>query len=102
MANYLCNDLGMDTITCGNLFALLMDLFDLDIIGADQLDGNSLVGEDIAAPRLFQESLADGKQGGAAMSKERFEKVRAMYYAARGWSIDGVPSEEKLKALDLI
>jgi aldehyde:ferredoxin oxidoreductase len=42
MANYLCNDLGMDTITCGDLFALLMDLFDLGIIDSDQLDGYSM------------------------------------------------------------
>jgi len=42
MANYLCNDLGMDTITCGNIFALLMDLFDLGIISAQDLDGHSM------------------------------------------------------------
>jgi aldehyde:ferredoxin oxidoreductase len=42
MANYLCNDLGMDTITCGDIFALLMDLQELGIIGADDLDGYSL------------------------------------------------------------
>ena len=41
-ANYLCNDLGMDTITCGNLFALLMDLYDLGIIDSSQLDGVSM------------------------------------------------------------
>ena len=270
MANYLCNDLGMDTITCGNLFAFLMDLVDLGIIDADQLDGHAMqwgdheamislipkiaaregigdllaegsyraaekwgpealervihskkqeypgyesrrtfatgfslvtsnrgachlraamyvneifmgefkedafennlatlldkehfmtiadsfltckfgmrnaqytwpvltelhdaltgfgfteedlkrageriwnlerhfnvregVGEDIAAPRLFQENLADGKPGGEAMSSERFKKVRAIYYDARGWSSDGVPSAEKLEELDL-
>lgn len=42
MANYLCNDLGMDTITCGNLFALLMDLFELGIIGKEALGGRSM------------------------------------------------------------
>lgn len=42
MANYLCNDLGLDTITCGDTMALLMDLQDLGIIGADQLDGHDL------------------------------------------------------------
>lgn len=36
MANYLCNDLGMDTIACGNLFALVMDLYDLGIVNKDQ------------------------------------------------------------------
>jgi aldehyde:ferredoxin oxidoreductase len=42
MANHLCNDLGMDTISCGDVFALLMDLFDLGIIGKEQLDGYSM------------------------------------------------------------
>ena len=42
MANYLCNDLGMDTISCGNLFAFLMDLYDLGIINEDHLDGYSM------------------------------------------------------------
>jgi aldehyde:ferredoxin oxidoreductase len=41
-ANLLCNDLGMDTITCGNLFALLMDLYDLNIIDRNHLDGVSM------------------------------------------------------------
>lgn len=39
MANYLCNDFGIDTISCGNIFGLLMDLSDLRIIGPSQLDG---------------------------------------------------------------
>jgi len=39
MANYLCNDLGLDTISCGDIFAFLMDLFDLGIIDAARLDG---------------------------------------------------------------
>lgn len=40
--NYLCNDLGMDTISCGNLFAWLMDLYDSGIIDQDSLDGVSM------------------------------------------------------------
>ena len=59
------------------------------------------VGEDIAAPRLFQENLDDGKLGGEAISRERFETVRVMYYKARKWDADGRPTEEKLKELDL-
>lgn len=39
MANWLCNDFGIDTISCGQVFALLMDLYDLGIVGADDLDG---------------------------------------------------------------
>ncbi len=42
MANLLCNDLGMDTITCGNIFAWLMDLYESGIIAARDLDGASM------------------------------------------------------------
>lgn len=49
MANYLCNDLGMDTISCGDIFALLMDLQDLGIIGPGDLDGHSLTWGDHAS-----------------------------------------------------
>jgi len=42
MANLLCNDLGMDTITCGNIFAWLMDLYDSGIISAEDLDGTPM------------------------------------------------------------
>ncbi len=39
MANYLCNDFGLDTISCGDTFALLMDLFESGIIKEADLDG---------------------------------------------------------------
>jgi len=39
MANLLCNDLGMDTITCGNTCAWLMDLYASGIIADSDLDG---------------------------------------------------------------
>lgn len=42
MANYLCNDLGLDTISCGDTFAFLMDLYDLGIVDNKKLDGVSL------------------------------------------------------------
>lgn len=42
MANLLCNDLGMDTITCGNIFAWLMDLYESGLIAARDLDGVSM------------------------------------------------------------
>ena len=42
MANYLCNDLGLDTISCGDTFALLMDLFELGMIKATDLDGYAM------------------------------------------------------------
>ncbi len=39
MANLLCNDLGMDTITCGNTCAWLMDLYESGIIADSDVDG---------------------------------------------------------------
>jgi aldehyde:ferredoxin oxidoreductase len=42
MANLLCNDLGMDTITCGNIFAWLMDLQASGIVTPADLDGVSM------------------------------------------------------------
>lgn len=42
MANYLCNDLGLDTISCGDTIALVMDLFELGIVKEADLDGISL------------------------------------------------------------
>ena len=48
-ANYLCNDLGMDTISCGNILGLLMDLCDLGIIGPSQLEGMTFKWGDHAA-----------------------------------------------------
>ena len=56
-------------------------------------------GEDMVASRLFNENLDDGKQGGEAISKERFLKARTLYYNTRGWNEDGKPTAEKLKAL---
>jgi aldehyde:ferredoxin oxidoreductase len=56
---------------------------------------------DMPAPRLFQENLDDGQKGGEAISKERFLEALDLYYTARGWSKDGVPSAEKLMELGL-
>ena len=59
------------------------------------------IGEDIAPPRFFKEDLDDGQGGGKAMDKERFIKARALYYRARGWDLNGVPTPEKCRELGL-
>ena len=59
------------------------------------------VEEDIAAPRLFNENLEDGKKGGEAIGKERFIKARSLYYAVRDWDEKGIPSDNKLEELGL-
>ena len=59
------------------------------------------VGEDMVPPRLFSENLDDGKQGGEAISRERFLQAREKYYQIRGWNSEGVPSPEKLNELGI-
>ena len=78
MANYLCNDLGMDTITCGDIFALLMDLQYLGIIGPRDLDGHSLAWGDHASmiamiPKIARrEGIGDLLAEGSYRAAERW------------------------------
>ena len=41
-ANYMCNDLGLDTVSTGGIIAFLMDLIDRGKIKASDLDGIEL------------------------------------------------------------
>jgi aldehyde:ferredoxin oxidoreductase len=76
MANLLCNDLGMDTITCGNIFAWLMDLYESRVITARDLDGASMqwgqhesimaLIPKIAARQGVGDALAEGSYRAAA------------------------------------
>ena len=76
MANLLCNDLGMDTITCGNICAWLMDLQESGIITPADLDGTSMrwgqhesimaLIPKIAARRGIGDMLAEGSYRAAA------------------------------------
>ncbi|WP_336036925.1 aldehyde ferredoxin oxidoreductase family protein [Halobacterium yunchengense] len=54
-----------------------------------------------ALPDAMTEPLPDGPAAGAALSRERFDAMLDAYYDARGWSADGVPTEETLDRLDL-
>ena len=42
IANHLCNDYGMDTISCSSVIALMYDLFNKDRITMDDVDGLEL------------------------------------------------------------
>ena len=37
----------------------------------------------------------------ARIGRESYEKMLDEYYTLRGWDLDGVPSKEKIKELDL-
>ncbi|MFB6092729.1 MAG: aldehyde ferredoxin oxidoreductase family protein [Haloquadratum sp.] len=56
---------------------------------------------DEALPAAFTRPLSGGPAGGEAIDTEWFDRLRRRYYAARGWSRDGVPSRELLERLDL-
>jgi aldehyde:ferredoxin oxidoreductase len=54
--------------------------------------------DDTLPPRLTQEPLPDGPAKGHVCHLEEMLKD---YYPSRGWTQDGVPTQETLKALDL-
>ena len=54
--------------------------------------------DDSLPPRLTQDPLPDGPAKGSVC---HLEAMLAEYYQIRGWSSDGIPTEEKLKELGL-
>ncbi|RLM53849.1 aldehyde ferredoxin oxidoreductase [Halobellus sp. Atlit-31R] len=56
---------------------------------------------DEALPAAFQRPLAGGPADGRAIDSTWFERLRRRYYAARGWSAEGVPTGALLDRLDL-
>lgn len=47
------------------------------------------------------DALPDALDTNGALSRDRFEAMLDAYYAARGWSADGIPARETLERLDL-
>jgi len=58
--------------------------------------------DDDLPERVFSDPIPKGKSKGCVLNREEFEKMLDEYYAARGWSINGVPTKAKLTALDLL
>jgi aldehyde:ferredoxin oxidoreductase len=50
--------------------------------------------DDDTLPALFEEPLDGGPAAGRAVDREAFESMLDAYYAARGWSADGLPTPE--------
>jgi aldehyde:ferredoxin oxidoreductase len=58
--------------------------------------------DDILPPKFWQkETLGPSKNMRAFINKEDFEKSLDEYYTLRGWSDDGVPTEETIRKLGL-
>jgi aldehyde:ferredoxin oxidoreductase len=60
---------------------------------------NGITRQDEKIPeRALEEQLEKDE---AYIGRERFEKMLTEYYELRGWDTNGIPTREKLKALDL-
>ena len=49
----------------------------------------------------MEEPLPEGVAKGQMITKNMLDEMLGEYYALRGWSENGVPTQEKLKELDL-
>jgi len=56
--------------------------------------------DDVLPKRLLHEPLPDGPSKGQVVDPEQFKKMLEEYYKLRGW-VDGVPTPEKLKELEI-
>lgn len=57
--------------------------------------------DDIIAKRFMTEPLAEGAQKGAIITPDYFKGMLDSYYEARGWTSEGIPTNEKLIELNL-
>jgi aldehyde:ferredoxin oxidoreductase len=51
--------------------------------------------------RFYEEKIPEGPSQGAVLDKGEVDKVLDEYYRLRGWNAFGIPSEEKLRELEL-
>jgi aldehyde:ferredoxin oxidoreductase len=57
--------------------------------------------DDDTLPSTFEDPLPDGPAAGRSIDRGTFEAMLDAYYAARGWSTDGLPTAETVSRLDL-
>ncbi len=78
LANYLCNELGMDTISFGNTVGLAMELFERGVIGRRQTKGLELrfgssgILEKLASQTAFQRDFGRDIALGAKRLAEKY------------------------------
>ncbi len=56
---------------------------------------------DIPPARVYEEKLTGGSTDGGILEREKIEAMLDDYYNLRGWTNDGIPTEQKLKELGL-
>jgi aldehyde:ferredoxin oxidoreductase len=57
--------------------------------------------DDSLPSRVFDDPVLDGCAKGAHLVKDEFDSMLDEYYAARGWTADGVPTKRKIVELGL-
>jgi len=78
LANYRCNDLGMDTISFGNTVGLMMELFETGVIGQKDTGGLDLkfgthgLIEDLAEATAHRRGMGEAISQGAARGAKRY------------------------------
>jgi aldehyde:ferredoxin oxidoreductase len=58
--------------------------------------------EDDELPPVLQEPIENGPNAGSAVDPETFERLLDLYYGARRWGPNGLPTEEAIERLDLV
>jgi aldehyde:ferredoxin oxidoreductase len=57
--------------------------------------------DDYPPSAIFDRALPEGPAAGKNFTREEYDAALSEYYRLRGWTEDGVPTEEKLEALGL-
>jgi aldehyde:ferredoxin oxidoreductase len=57
--------------------------------------------DDVLPERVFKDPLSSGIAQGKLINRDDFEKMLEEYYDLRGWDKNGIPTQEKCRALGL-
>jgi len=76
--NTLCNKYGLDTVSTGNILALLMDLYDRKIITKKDTDGVSMVWGDTESMITMIHKIARGEGVGKKLALDSFEFAKGV------------------------
>ena len=57
--------------------------------------------DDRPPDRVFNDPIKTGPHAGKVLNRDEFREILDIYYQRRGWDMDGIPTDETLKASDL-
>jgi len=89
-ANHLCDDLGIDTISTGNLIGVLMEACEKGLLGPAELDGMAIGwGDEAGAIEIIEkiarrEGVGDALAGGASAVLEKWPQLEPILMHVKG------------------